>query len=1438
MPNVFTIAPSSPAEVVANTEKSLQRHYVLRHDYLAQPDYPCNAWPCRRYHVFHIPQLPFVSSPIVLHAPTYLGGGPVRTLSLRDITPFLTNESLCRPVSDSTVIRYIDTVDVTELYRYPLDRKPFLHSQIPIASLVALIPAKTTLTKIARKHQLKMRNSEKKDIVRIIMNHDCKCSNLYSIFSYEDIPTQREQPISRKQTTQDQIPGNPKAYSVDDWARRQCSVLNTSSFPPNPLSSADHDNIIRDWVSGGDPLTISESGCAVCGQSTCKKELSPLSHVRGFLGQLINDSATRIPRSSVKDRVRNIPGPVLDQNCDQVCSSCRSSLREGSIPKLALANSLWLGEVPGELANLSFVEKMLVQRIHHKCTFIKVASGLRKMVSHVVAFEAPTLKVYDILPPPREDLDDVLAVMFSGPSVPTEKELNRLPLFVRRKYVYEALRWLQLNHSAYQNLHISLENLNEYPEDRPPVEIMYRCAETNRTREELSSFDDGADQGVEEGECPFIVHGLTGDAVQNKTTEGLKAEALRYLNSQGKFLVIQHATSPESIYNNPILYPSMFPWLFPYGLGGLSAGVLSESLHKKFLLMYHDKHFQCDVSFPFVAFSHEQIKATTTSGFLLTETSKFQSIVDRLMSVDQKALHRIIDKYGKGEHVRPSDEQEEECFKIINDIDHIAGKVKGSPTTKKFMRNEIWSLISYLGAPSWYITFAPSDTTHPICLHWAGSQNDFIPIPLASDEWMRRVMSNPVAGARFFHFMVEMFIKHILGIGARTPGVYGDTAGYYGTVEQQGRLTLHLHMLLWIKGAKTPEQVRELLQDETSSFVTSLITYLETTHKGEFATGTLQEVTENVSTREKNSNHVSPLQAMAEAPPQPCPTRCNECIKCTTYSAWSSEYHSVCDHILNKVNVHTCRSTLKSDGTQMKNRPYKGCLDNKFKHCKACFPRAIRDKSTVDPEDGSVQIKHKEEQLNTFTPLVSYLLRCNQDVTSLHSGTAIKAVTAYITSYITKWSLNSYVMFDTISDILTNNRNTLLETTDRESAARKLLIKMANSLCAKMEMGSPMICAYLLGNLDHYKSHKFKPFFWQGFVAEVRSQTNSASADNSEKPTNAKTTIFRRKFKVLGVNAQADYIYRPDDLETMSLYDFIRLTKRVPLPANLRVTETEDAVDGELPESNINRVSSSVLHFKDSHTLYSTHGIVYESGREEIVPNFVGGTLPRRDQGDYEYYCCTMLTLFKPWCSSLDLKQDEFLTWHEVFDGFGFALRHKELMNNFQIKYECLDSRDDFHNKMKDGDILFDPGTMIEDSEKVNDHEIEQALFAVSENTFGDIDAAMEAGRGHQLKQRLDDMKKTACFLDEMHWSRETVQAKDSSLTKVFFKNSHDHTFWNGAVDAAKKVLISELSEQTTKNTNDNPDFISSAERRAKHGDVYIADKTHLEQSFRASHHI
>src|SRR6266540_798157 len=372
-----------------------------------------------------------------------------------------------------------------------------------------------------------------------------------------------------------------------------------------------------------------------------------------------------------------------------------------------------------------------------------------------------------------------------------------------------------------------------------------------------------------EGECSFSVHGLTGESIEMMSSEALKAAALKHLNIGGSMLAVGHGSEPESIYNNPQLYPQMFPWLFPYGLGGIGSTSLSDKEHKRHLLMYHDKRFQTDINFPFVAFSHEEVKTASTQTYLLVDQARFANIIQRLLNLDQHVLAEIIEKMQNCEYIKPVTESEKACFQVLHDLDHISGKVKGSVTSKKYMRNEIWSLIAAKGAPSWYITLSPADIQHPICLYYADTKEEFRPeILLPYDERHCLICKNPVAGAHFSYFMVEMFISDVLGVDSIHRGLYGETNAYYGTVEQQGRLTLHLHMLLWLKGGFRPEEICKRLLDPGSDFRKKMISWLESVHIGDFQTGSFDDVAKRVRQKSKDKFYKDPTQMLPEAPPQ------------------------------------------------------------------------------------------------------------------------------------------------------------------------------------------------------------------------------------------------------------------------------------------------------------------------------------------------------------------------------------------------------------------------------------------------------------------------------------------------------------------------------------------------------------------------------------------
>ncbi|KAF8230504.1 hypothetical protein L208DRAFT_1281647, partial [Tricholoma matsutake] len=151
----------------------------------------------------------------------------------------------------------------------------------------------------------------------------------------------------------------------------------------------------------------------------------------------------------------------------------------------------------------------------------------------------------------------------------------------------------------------------------------------------------------------------------------------------------------------------------------------------------------------------------------------------------------------------------------------------------------IYSLLQQ-GAPFWFITLLPADSKHLLTLYFAGKLVTFCPTSLTNDDHCfgpSYVRSFTTLAAFFSFHLIIPKQEHILGVGSKHPGLFGETSAYYGSIEQQGCLTLHLHLLLWIKGSLSPDKTWKRILDPTSEFCQKLIDYLEKAHIGEFMTG-------------------------------------------------------------------------------------------------------------------------------------------------------------------------------------------------------------------------------------------------------------------------------------------------------------------------------------------------------------------------------------------------------------------------------------------------------------------------------------------------------------------------------------------------------------------------------------------------------------------------
>ncbi|KIJ39975.1 hypothetical protein M422DRAFT_174377, partial [Sphaerobolus stellatus SS14] len=259
-----------------------------------------------------------------------------------------------------------------------------------------------------------------------------------------------------------------------------------------------------------------------------------------------------------------------------------------------------------------------------------------------------------------------------------------------------------------------------------------------------------------------------------------------------------------------------------------------------------------------------------------------------------------------------------------------------------------------------------------------------------------------------------------------------------------------------IENALTPQEIRDKLNDVNLDFTKSLISYLEDCHTGEFIDSDLDNVKEYLNEIEQDSTYVKPTRTFPECPPN---CICEDCEVSNDCICWWERFNNTVNDLLVRCNVHKCWPHF--------------CLNNKWQSCKSRFPRDCIAKTNID-SSGHIFFRHMEEYLNTFHCILTYLMRCNTDVTCMQSGTGIKAVLMYVADYITKNPLKLYAIFDILAESQDKHSTMLSSNMERQDKARSLITKIVNSMTTHMQIRSPVAAAYLLGLPDHYSSHKFK----------------------------------------------------------------------------------------------------------------------------------------------------------------------------------------------------------------------------------------------------------------------------------------------------------------------------------------------------------------------------
>ena len=293
------------------------------------------------------------------------------------------------------------------------------------------------------------------------------------------------------------------------------------------------------------------------------------------------------------------------------CSSCSRSLQNSRRPHFVLANYMFLGMVPEELKDLTPIEESMIALCHAKCCIVQlrqlgdsdetdVPHLQRKLMGHVIIYLQPPDKVTRMLPPSVDNIVTSVCVLFIGSSPPTCEWLAKL-LTACADCVHHALMWLKTHNPLYKSVELNEPVLWELgTTELLPFHVEH--IQSNQVQEVLQSRYDMADSlslddiHNDSDSIPFEKV-VIADVDVHASSNELRAAAIRHVKKKGGgYIEIPHERSPVNEFDNPHLFPMMYPTLYPYGLRGFEDRrqdpYVSFKAHIKHLFSLSDRRFQ------------------------------------------------------------------------------------------------------------------------------------------------------------------------------------------------------------------------------------------------------------------------------------------------------------------------------------------------------------------------------------------------------------------------------------------------------------------------------------------------------------------------------------------------------------------------------------------------------------------------------------------------------------------------------------------------------------------------------------------------------------------------------------------------------------------------------------------------------------------------------
>lgn len=1009
--------------------------------------------------------------------------------------------------------------------------------------------------------------------------------------------------------------------------------------------------------------------------------------------------------------VEDATGSTVD-----LCNECKISLQRDNLPKFSLKNGLYRGQLPDHLRDLTWIEEMvcaIYRTTAHVTRMYENSDGTEqnplRFFGNTCAHDTNIVSTATVLPRVPADVLGNLSVVFVGPGDVIPEEILK-PYQIRKQKVWDFLIWLKANNGLYKDLPLSLENLALYHDDdvlpglRESVIHDRNSHSTRLFQQETSGPEphpaDLSDPSLTDVRNldpePFLesmgVSDPESDRLPGRTFTAAALRNLVYNDSPIPDLAIPRGSVPVPEYDNPSFFPGMFPTLFPIGTGGFDDPdrevKLSLQKQTEYYFDTYETAFRKHRFFVFVALNIHQRRTAHLQTYFTVRRSHFEQVAQELLTISPNTLSSLAAHYEKEGKNEDLNDEQKQALQLLNRVNTMAAHIPGSHASKLVARNEIRAYMGFHGLPHLYLTLNPNATHSPIFQLMAGDNeirlDQQFPQLKIGPERARLLASDPVAAADFFQFCIDTLLTELLGWDMKSErsrpegGILGHVKAFYGVNEFTNRGQLHGHFVVWLEGGLNPSEVHRRMKTDLD-FKQRFFDFFDSIIK--------HDLPHPEQSIDKDYN------PRVEMPPDP------------DGDDYDREFGA---------QVKACGEALQ----RHKHRDV--CYKYGSKECRFRYPHPYVEKSEFLEDENAIVFKCLDPTVNYYNPHLLVCCRHNHDIKCILSGKAAKATMFYVTNYITKMDVNTSDLLSLLSRVVARQPADSDQTP--QARAKRLLHQCLSQYCRQQQIHAQQAVRYMRGFPDTIQSHRTATMLSSALLVQYR----KLAEKSNELPDHDEGEIEQARVR-LNVNRDGsantatqvdDYMFRPESMEDMCYYDFVRFTEK---KTKTKVTCLEEPDEDDSEEGTIRL-------FDPRHPQAKTHRLVQFCDEnasifgKTVIPRVLGSAIPRSsDEDDHARF---MLAHFRPFSirTQFDLETDVVFQ-HKAYE---YAPQHAEIISNWDAIHECEDERDKERLKKRGvttrelqdmSDALLDGGALEETGIDFRDESAAPELTLRSENS-------------------------------------------------------------------------------------------------------------------------